>query len=384
MRTLKCLIILPFITMGHQSKAQELPFSTFMEIERMLTYSDEVHVSFLDSFLLNYPESKYLIGMRIYMDCLDGNIVSAKTLVQNKASSDGKFINDTYLLLGVGMYLVNEEKEDSALTIFLRSRELDVESRNKWVRLELYYLTKESNRKFALDMLSEALELDKNFYLALEENVVELTKDFQFQMAIKHLTNFENFEMEPRLTYLLGYCYLNLEEYKNAENWFKASLEINQSVDALIGLGYIYQYIYKNNEWALKCYKEAFTIEPNNPTLNKRLGLYYKEIEEFKEAEKYLKKAIQTADVKEDYYSLIYVYVNLNKYSEAHELNKVSAFRFGQDRVNEFWFILIASLQGDIESAQKILDEFYIDYSAEDVDWLKTALKGWNIEIAQN
>jgi len=369
--------------MEFECKGQELPFSIYTQIEKVLTDSDEVNADVLDSFQLEYPDSKYLIGMRIYLECLDGNLVSAKEFIERKAIVDGEYLDNTYTLLGVGMYFLKLDKLDSSLIFFQRSRELDLEFRNKWVRLELYYLTMNSNRKLALSMLKEALELDKNFYLALVEYVAELAKDSLYQTAISQINSFESFENDAHLCYLIGFCYLNIEDYSNAEKWFQVSFEIKESVEALVGLGYLHQYIHNNPRKALENYQKAFAIEPENPTVNKRLGLYYKEFEEFELAEKHLEKAIQVINTKEDYYSLIHVYVNLNKYKEAMKLNELSTMELGFDRVNEFWSILISSLKGDILTAQKYLDEYYLVYGTEDIDWLKKALQVWNVDITK-
>ena len=134
----------------------------------------------------------------------------------------------------------------------------------------------------------------------------------QFPEAISKITAFSATETNEKLCYLLGFCHLQLQTYQGAAHWFNKSLSLESNVDALVGMGYLSQFAFNQVALALDFYKEAYSLEPENATVNKRLGVYYMDKEEYLLAKGYLEKAIQVLPSQEDYLLLVYVQVVLN------------------------------------------------------------------------
>lgn len=75
---------------------------------------------------------------------------------------------------------------------------------------------------------------------------------------------------------LLGNVYVNLNDYPQAENYYKNAQKINaKSVDALLGLAWI-NYQRNNAEVAMDLYSKVVKLDPNNSYAHKQLGMVYK------------------------------------------------------------------------------------------------------------
>ena len=92
---------------------------------------------------------------------------------------------------------------------------------------------------------------------------------------------------------ILGNTYMELNQLDSAKIWHLRSLAIDQNYsEALINLGVVHR---KSGEFqeALKCYKRANIINPENAELHTSLGSLYLHLNKPKLAAKHLRKAIR-------------------------------------------------------------------------------------------
>ena len=120
-----------------------------------------------------------------------------------------------------------------------------------------------------------------------------------YEKAIEHYTKIisslsENLEMKSDLLYRRGGSYERLGNYEKADKDLLNSLKINPD-DAYV-LNYLaYSWLerdYKIDE-AMEMLEKAYTLSSNDPYITDSIGWAYYLIENYIEAEKYLKKAVE-------------------------------------------------------------------------------------------
>ena len=120
-----------------------------------------------------------------------------------------------------------------------------------------------------------------------------------YEKAIEHYTKIisslsDNLEMKSDLLYRRGGSYERLGNYEKADKDLLNSLKIN-SDDAYV-LNYLaYSWLerdYKIDE-AMEMLEKAYTLSSNDPYITDSIGWAYYLIENYIEAEKYLKKAVE-------------------------------------------------------------------------------------------
>ena len=118
----------------------------------------------------------------------------------------------------------------------------------------------------------------------------------------------------------LGYEYIALNKFAEAEKVFERALKVNpKSFSSKSGLG-IAQFKLDKKADSAKTIEEALVINPSSPTSFLFLGKIYRELKEYEKAETNLKKAAdlsknKLADVHWEL-ALLYYY-NLNRYNDA-------------------------------------------------------------------
>jgi tetratricopeptide (TPR) repeat protein len=120
-----------------------------------------------------------------------------------------------------------------------------------------------------------------------------------YEKAIEHYTKIisslsDNLEMKSDLLYRRGGSYERLGNYEKADKDLLNSLKINPD-DAYV-LNYLaYSWLerdYKIDE-AMEMLEKAYTLSSNDPYITDSIGWAYYLIENYIEAEKYLKKAVE-------------------------------------------------------------------------------------------
>ena len=130
---------------------------------------------------------------------------------------------------------------------------------------------------------------------------------------------------DEKLHYNLGICYIEKEEYKNAEASFAKAIELKPDfADAYCNLGNVYLETEKP-EKAIEQYKKALSLDPKHTRSYVGAGVSYYNLKKYKEAEESLNKAIElNPSFSFSHYLLGLVYKEMKKKDEAiKEFNKV-------------------------------------------------------------
>ncbi len=171
-----------------------------------------------------------------------------------------------------------------------------------WFRLkkEAQIISKTRNKKEALNYITsnfEKIEKPNNKFIFDIANFYKNSKEYDkaikyYSFIIKSLK--ENHELKSDLLYRRGGSYERLKDYSNADKDLLHSLEINPD-DAYV-LNYLaYSWLerdYKIEE-AIEMLEKAYASESDDPYIIDSIGWAYYLINNFVEAEKFLKRAVE-------------------------------------------------------------------------------------------
>lgn len=106
---------------------------------------------------------------------------------------------------------------------------------------------------------------------------------------------------DPRGWQGLGFLYgIVMKDYDKAERYFKRALVVSSNnPDVLFGLAKVYELSGKKDK-AREIYYEALKGDPDNVALNRSFGKFLFEVGDYEEAIKYLEKAYEKSENKED------------------------------------------------------------------------------------
>lgn len=378
----KITFVLLIIIIVETALAQSymLPEKKLKEIDNYLTNVDTIGIEYFDSLLVSYPYDDYIVGMKAYSLYFKGNKQESRLFLTEALNKETKLKYGTFINLSLGIITLDDDN-DSSLSYFTKSIEYDTDMVNKWVRLELFYYYKEMDYDKAFKYLSEALRIDANFTSAQMEMSNILQSEGKIDSALNILDDViersHNFNAYCQKALLL----LDMGSYENAKKCFLLSNEKKKNVESLIGLGYIEQYQNKNYELAKQYYENANQLDINHPVPYKRMGLFYLDLDKLDSSKMYLEKALKLAPILDNYLELIYVNTLLKDYSNAKYLLKDALSKYNHEYELDFWKILLLSLTENKNEAQESINEFYNKYTDIEINWLKSELKVWNINI---
>ncbi|MDP1726286.1 MAG: hypothetical protein Q8M15_05845 [Bacteroidota bacterium] len=357
-----------------QSEIISIANSVYNKLNREL----DVDSYFFDSLIVKYGKIELLLGLKAYYLYYNNDTLEAKKII-NEIQNESNICNYGFLQLINSLFI---EERTAKLAMLNESYKSDSFQINRYCRLELYYYYKNENKSLAKKNLIEALSIDKYFPEANLEMAYLLKEEGNKASAYNLLTNLSKEKYVYALN-LLGEFYLEDKIYEKAKKVFTESQSISKNIEATIGLGYIKQYYnHKINE-ALELYFSAYLLKGNTKFLiDKRIGLLYLDINEIDSSIKYLIKAKDGLQVKENYNDLTHALIIANHLEDADTCNNESIKLFGIQTETSFFSILINQFMGKKEKAKQELDDFYKKYpNSIDRNWLKKELKRWNIIV---
>src|SRR6056300_1316361 len=282
--------------------------------------------SFLN--LINNPDGDYSRYIFFYINYLIENnqieeakavtdqleyINSTLLLSQSKSWVDGKKFKEfgkifscnnhndivsEFLFLIYNLYLYGEyDKAKKILSIFDKKYEFYY-----WFRLkkEAQIIIKDKGYEEGIDYLSSKFSKIKNPNEKIVFDVANFYKNSKnYEKAIEYYTKIissldDNSEIKSDLLYRRGGSYERLGDYQKADEDLKYSLKINPD-DAYV-LNYLaYSWLerdYKIDQ-AMEMLEKAYALRSNDPYITDSIGWAYYLIENYIEAEKYIKKAVE-------------------------------------------------------------------------------------------
>lgn len=354
-----------------------IPQEELNEIE-LNFYYEKIDDLFFDSLLIKYPNSDFLVGMKIYYLCLNNDEAIKAENFFDKYRKNKTFKYGSFIYFGLGVIELKKANLERSLKFFHNS--LKINNSNKWAYLELYHYYYKNNFTKAISFLENAIKIDNSFYFAVIEYSNFLINENKINEALEYLNKL-NSNKSDYLFYLKSYCYLKLENFNNAKENLISAIKIKEDPLYYLSLGYVEQYGEKQNVVAKEYYLKAIKLNPNESNAYLRLGILYKELKELDSAYFYYTKALKLKESFDNYMDLIYICFNLEKYSEVEVLNNTSKLKFGIKKEHYFWDILLYTNQKYSEKAQETINSFYKIFSNDDIIWLRNELNEWNINI---
>ena len=360
--------------------AQTNSIDIYNFVEDKLNY-EKVDEAFFDSLLFKQPNDDYLIGMKSYYLAKNKNVNNAEIFLKSKIISDISLQYSSFVNLGFGIISYFKNSIEEAKKYYDKSIQFDLHEKNKWVRLELYYYYKDIDRELAKKYLNKALAIDSSFLIAKIELAYIIYEEGKIDLAINALKNIIDKTSNSYANYLLGYIYLNIKNYSDAERYFKKSITIEPFALSYIGLGYIYQYYKQNNDSATIFYNNALKIDSTNSLPYFHLGVIFQKNKQYEEAIKNFNKVIEIKPDEKSFQQIVYSYALMKDYENAKKMNNRSIEFFGHNTDNDFWEILLFFLDNKDKEGEEKLKEFYENYTLPEIDWLKAELLAWGIKV---
>ncbi|MBR9831654.1 hypothetical protein GYB57_05880 [bacterium] len=376
--------VLLLILSPMQTYSQEMELADIQEIENRLSKLDSIPLNWFDNYLKSYPNSDYLLGMKYYNISFNGSNEEAKKELTNKIRSNIKLNNGTFVNLALGAIETNNNNVSIAIKYYNKSYLLDTNEINKWIRIELYYNYLQGNLHDGkgVDYLLEAIRIDQDFELALIELANHYILDGSYSAAQKILEDSQFDLLDYKKQFLLGNLQLEVNNIEKAKELFQKSISIYENSDSYIGLGYINQFYESDYVNAKIHYQKAIDVDPADPVSYKRLGVLELDLNNYSSADSLLSKAIEMDNDPDTYRELIHVNILKGNYDKAENLNNNYTHLFGMDHYSDFWEILILLLnERDKVKAQELLNDFYMNYSNKEREWLKNQLNEWGVNI---
>jgi len=171
-----------------------------------------------------------------------------------------------------------------------------------WFRIkkEAQIIIKDKGYNEGIDFISSKFNKIKNPNVKMVFDIANFYKNSKnYEKAIEYYTKIisslsENSEIKSDLLYRRGGSYERLGDYQKADEDLKYSLKINPD-DAYV-LNYLaYSWLerdYQIDE-AMEMLEKAYTLRSNDPYITDSIGWAHYLIENYNEAEKYIKKAVE-------------------------------------------------------------------------------------------
>ena len=226
-----------------------------------------------------------IINKNVYFYLNLSNYLNPKFILNSSLVAENFYLNGEY------------DKAKKILSIFDKKYEFYYWFR---VKKEAQIIIKEKGYEEGIDYLSSKFSKIKNPNEKMVFDVANFYKNSKnYERAIEYYTKIissldDNSEIKSDLLYRRGGSYERLGDYQKADEDLKYSLKINPD-DAYV-LNYLaYSWLerdYKIDQ-AMEMLEKAYALRSNDPYITDSIGWAYYLIDNFIEAEKYIKKAVE-------------------------------------------------------------------------------------------
>lgn len=338
------------------------------ECDKYLTDNYPVHINYFDKYLNKSLLSAYLKLMKVYFLIKEGNIDLAKeeySLINIDSPVYNSHGDLYYMIKGIFLFLDKNRKD--ALNYFQIALSKE-KSRNKWLRIELFYFYFEIENYTAFGYLDEAIDIDPNFYEAIIQKCYYMDSEHNCEEIITNLEKLPiTYEINTTLN-LLGVAYTNCGNIDKGIKIIKKSIENEPTSENNYLLGYIYSNFLKRLDLAEGFFLKSLSFEKANiDTINSYAWLLY-EKNDMQLAEKKFKELLSINKDQTAYDQIIQFYLLTKKISKAEKFISESINQNGFNFTNEGFEIILLLIMKKNHKAK--LDAYKIKYGEFEVDWL--------------
>lgn len=284
---------------------------------------------------------------------------------------------DTYLsfkLMIEGMidHYINNDK--SGIPKLKKSCNTDF--KNKWVRLELFYMSLNTEEDYqSWSYIEEALEIDKNYNEAIFRRLTYYDTITNCDQIILDILKLPQTYINSEILNTLAFAYYNCFEIENAKKVLQGSLDIEETGRAFYLSGLIAQEE-NNHELALQYFDKSYSVEPANDVLNSKAWLLF-EMNDFESSEKLLLISLKSEANKDIICQIIEFYLK-TKNSEKVDFYINQSSIDVDDFINDGYKI-IRDYVFENTDINFLIKEYSIKYTENEVIWLKEILNQYAI-----
>jgi len=330
---------------------------------------------YFDFYLKNFPNSDYLLGMKMYYMLNPENYLEVLKFYKNHKKNNPNFINGSFTLYALALienYKYNTLNYEKILNQSLKKDTLLL---NKYVRLELAEYHFENNIKLSKKFIEQSLKIDSSYSLSLIYNGMFLLQEFEQDKYEKHLYKIiEKNKCAVAYVVLTDYLYSIDKNKFEILNLVNQGLKIEELPELLLLKGNL---LNEREKYSLRAYE----LEKYNKEVLESLGWYYIEEKNYEKGLTFFKEGFQAfpKEQKSDFTNLIQGLLFNSKFIESFEYINMYNVLYGRaieiDALN-----LVAYVNLNLEEEARLLyRNCLMKYDKDDLHWMKVELEYWNI-----
>nr|WP_321244808.1 tetratricopeptide repeat protein [uncultured Psychroserpens sp.] len=290
-----------------------------------------------------------------------GNYDSALEYYKLGAEADPK---NGLVLYEYARLLSKTKNFEQSIEVF--NKLMNIDYRNPNYHYEMGLALERMKDSTALNRYRAAYDLDPTHQKA----IFKIAKHFLIKR--KHQTShryidkgLESYQNNVELISLKAQNYYYQEYYENARTWFEKLIALGESSEFIHSKLSMIHAEFSDFELAIKQKKLVLKYNPYSADAMFQIGKYYNRLNDYKNAEKYLKQALVMQDIPLDYeYQILGTVLNRqDKHKEAIEAFQKSLKENPENISSEFYIISTKDkYYGDIDTKIKLYEDFRDKY----------------------
>lgn len=356
-----------FILFGWLVKVQQESPPTFDRVDKFLAENYSVRENYFDSLLVLYPDNSYVIGMKVYILGTELTLVHDRETIRSQKARTSR--NDpffSYLNLAESLLLRMEGETDKAVSLLKET--LVRAPENKWCLLELYYAQIETDPQGAIGTLSVLNTRFPKFGRGIAAAAIAIDPNEDPQGVLDLTESVPAGLWDCALKSSRGSAFYALGRYSESRREFNESLKLEENRSALMGIGYLTLYAYKNPVLAESYFIRALAIDPEDRY--SILGLAWAKYMQrsYEKAEEYFSSAYYLGDCEECHEEYILFLFKQRNLLKARELVNAYATTYGVSFKSDGYKLMLQILEQGSDFDMKLTGQ-YVDRYPGAISW---------------
>ncbi|MCD2257855.1 tetratricopeptide repeat protein [Psychroserpens luteolus] len=288
---------------------------------------------------------------------------------------------DALTLYDYAKLLSKTKKFETSIAVF--NQLMNIDYRNPNYHYEMGLALERMNDSTAINRFRSAYDLDQTHQKSIYKIARHYLKKRRHTLAEKYIDKgLESYANNVELISLKAQSYYLQEYYTKARDNFQKLIDLGESSEFIHEKLSLCHAQNSDYELAIKHRKEALKYNAYNSTAIFVIGTYYQRLDDFKNAEKYIKQALLLMDVPLDheYQKLGTLYNRQNRYKEALQAFQKSLKENPNNVRTEFFIVTTKDAYfEDIDSKIKLYEgfkkkypeSFYAKYATRRISELK-------------
>ncbi|KGO91551.1 tetratricopeptide repeat protein [Flavobacterium subsaxonicum] len=340
------------------------------EIEKYLTENIHLEPEYFDA-LLKIDQTDYVYLMYSYYNIRLQNYVPAIDLLKKVPENTSQ---KSLLLMVEGLIEIYYNNNQSSISLLYKSA--DVDQKNKWVRLELFYVLQQSEPHLAWGYLEEALKIDQNFNEAIYERVKYYDTLSNCSEIISEIMRMPQSYVDAEILNTLAYAFYNCFQVDNALKILDGSLAKKETPGAYHLLGAIN--IEKDElDAAITYFDKALELDANQPDTLVAKGWVLFDLGRLDEAKQIFFSLLKNEHFQELYNQVIQFCFKIKDLQQALFFINESKIKNSTNYMNQGYSIVYHSLKND-SNLNVLVREYKSNYSDTEYGWLKDIINEYS------